>query len=231
MEKVFIPIGRYTNVLSQLAKWKVISQRELFSVMDGLITYQGFAKQVQKLEAEGFISSFMAHDRNKYIYLTSIGARSTSQGTDYSNSKEMLGHDLMCSMVLRELLKFKNFKTGEMLDEKIGGIAPDARIDAQRGEVEYVLAVELELHRKSKDRIREKFKKYGSSETYSYCLYVFQRPEVHNTYVGMLKSMSQKIQKKIILLLDGNLTISEFNFQDSECWFKNEVKSFEAIFA
>ena len=109
MEKLFLPIGSYENILAQIGRWKVISIKNLYEIMPVAISYQGFAKQIRKLESSGFVSSFLFPDKSKYIYLTRKGVRLVPYGVEYSNSKEMIIHDLKCGIVLRELLKFENF--------------------------------------------------------------------------------------------------------------------------
>jgi len=143
MERIFVPVGSYEGILSQLGKWKVIGVKDLYEIMASKISYQGFSKQIRKLESNGFVASFIFPNKSKYVYLTSKAARLVPQGVEYSNSKEMLTHDLKCGMVLRELIKFKNFVDGEMLEDKTDGFSPDAKIYAKKNEMEYVLALEL----------------------------------------------------------------------------------------
>jgi len=230
MEKLFLPIGSYENILAQIGRWKVISIKNLYEIMPVAISYQGFAKQIRKLESSGFVSSFLFPDKSKYIYLTRKGVMLVPYGVEYSHSKEMIVHDLKCGIVLRELLKFENFMEGQILGDKSEGLSPDAKILAKKKDKEYVLALELELNQKSKDRIKEKFKKYSSSVTYHYVLYVFQSPEVMNAYTKILQAMPEIVQLKIILLLDTNLSNFNFDFKSAVCFFKEGPRSFESIF-
>ena len=230
MERLLLPVGAYESILAQIGKWKVISLKELCNIMAKQVGYKGLAKQITRLEKQGFISSFFSYDNNKYIYLTNKGRNLSPSGVNYCQSEENLNHDLKCSMVLRELLNFENFTDGEMLEEKTDGLSPDAKILAKKNHTEYVLALELELNQKSKDRIKEKFKKYSSYETYSYVLYVFQKPEVMNAYTKILQGMTEMVQKKIILLLDAKLSNFNFDFRSAVCFFRGELRNFESIF-
>ncbi|OFZ23296.1 MAG: hypothetical protein A2202_02940 [Bdellovibrionales bacterium RIFOXYA1_FULL_36_14] len=230
MERLLLPVGAYESILAQIGKWKVISLKELCNIMAKQVGYKGLAKQITRLEKQGFISSFFSYDNNKYIYLTNKGRNLSPSGVNYCRSEENLNHDLKCSMVLRELLNFENFTDGEMLGEKTDSLSPDAKILAKKNHTEYVLALELELNQKSKDRIKEKFKKYSSYETYSYVLYVFQKPEVMNAYTKILQGMTEMVQKKIILLLDAKLSNFNFDFRSAVCFFRGELRNFESIF-
>src|SRR3989339_220268 len=207
MEKLFLPIGSYENILAQIGRWKVISIKNLYEIMPVAISYQGFAKQIRKLESSGFVSSFLFPDKSKYIYLTRKGVRLVPYGVEYSNSKEMIIHDLKCGIVLRELLKFENFMEGQILGDKSEGLSPDAKILAKK-----------------------KDKKYSSSVAYHYVLYVFQSPEVMNAYTKILQAMPEIVQLKIILLLDTNLSNFNFDFKSAVCFFKEGPRSFESIF-
>ena len=138
MEKLFLPIGSYENILAQIGRWKVISIKNLYEIMPVAISYQGFAKQIRKLESSGFISSFLFPDKSKYIYLTRKGVMLVPYGVEYSHSKEMIVHDLKCGIVLRELLKFENFMEGQILGDKSEGLSPDAKILAKKKDKEYV---------------------------------------------------------------------------------------------
>ena len=230
MEKIILPLGSYEKILSQLEKWKVLSLKDLCTIMADQVGYKGLSKQIKKLEEQGFVSSLITQDNSKFLYLTNKGAGVTASGVSYDKSEENLNHDLKCSLVLRELIKYKNFIDGQMLDDRSDGISPDAKIVAKINDNEYVLALELELSQKSKDRIKEKFKKYGSNDAYPHALYVFQKPEVMAAYSKILGGMTDKIQKKIILLLETKLSIYKFDYESSVCFFKGEQRKFESIF-
>jgi len=230
MEKIILPLGSYEKILSQLEKWKVLSLKDLCTMMANQVGYKGLSKQIKKLEEQGFVSSLIIQDKSKFLYLTNKGVTVTAGGVSYDKSEENLNHDLKCSLVLREFIKYKNFIDGQMLDDRSDRISPDAKIVAKKNNNEYVLALELELNQKSKDRIKEKFKKYSSNDAYSYVLYVFQKPEVMSTYSKILGGMSNEIQNKIILLLDANLSIFKFDYELADCFFKGEHRNFESIF-
>jgi len=230
MERILLPMGSYENILYQLGKWKIVNLKDLCKMMTNQVGYKGLSKRVKKLEEQGFVSSIITHDNSKYLYLTNKGVTMASGGVSYDKLEEILNHDLKCSLVLRELLKYKNFIDGQMLDDRSDGISPDAKIIATKNNSEYVLALELEINQKSKDRIKEKFKKYSSNNTYPYVLYVFQKPEVMYAYTQILEGMSEEIQKKIICLLDAKLSIFKFDYETATCFFKGKLREFENIF-
>ena len=231
MERVFIPIGPFQNILNNIANWKVIGLRKLFEMELYNLTYQGFAKQVKQLEQEGLVASFRGKDRTKYLYLTSRGSKVTSVGTSFELSDETLTHDLICSNVLLELLKYKNFVSANVMHD--AGkllIEPDGIIYAIKKNREYTCALEVELHQKSRDRIKAKFAKYSNSSIYTHVLYVTNKMSLIRFYNTILEQMNSDIENKIVLLLDEDLSATNFNYQKSKCWFKGEERSFVSIF-
>ena len=92
MEKILLPIGPYENILSQLEKWKVLSLKDLCTIMADQVGYKGLSKQIKKLEEQGFVSSLITQDNSKFLYLTNKGAGVTASGVSYDKSEENLNH-------------------------------------------------------------------------------------------------------------------------------------------
>jgi hypothetical protein len=231
MQRVFIPAGPFQNILHNIAQWKVIGLRKLFDMELYSLTYQGFAKQVTQLEREGLIASFRGKDKNKYLYLTPRGAKITNQRETFDLTEDTLTHDLICSNVVFELLKYENFVSGNVLHESSSKlISPDAVIHALKGEKDYAFAVEVELNQKSKDRIREKFVKYANTLTYAHALYVTNKLSLIKSYMSVLSQMKSEVRNKIVFLLDENLSTTQFEYKKARCWFKDDERNFESIF-
>lgn len=231
MERVFIPSGPYQNILNNIAQWKVIGLRKLFDMELYSLTYQGFGRQVNKLEAEGLVGSFRGKDKMKYIFLTSSGAKVTNQQEAFDLTDDTITHDLICSNVVIEFLKYENFISGNVLHESDSKlIAPDAVIHALKGDKEYSFAIEVELTQKSKERVRGKFVKYSNNLTYAHALYVTNKMSLIKSYMAILEQMKSEVRNKIVFLLDENLSTTQFDFINSKCWFKGEERKFESIF-
>lgn len=231
MERVFMPTGPFQNILNSVANWRIICLRQLFEMELGGLTYQGFGKQVKQLEREGFVASFRGKNKMKYLYLTPKGSKITNKNTELMLSDGTIIHDLICSNILIEFLKYKNFISANVAHENGSElIAPDGIIHAIKGDKEYSFALEVELHQKSKNRIKAKFAKYSNSLIYAHVLYVTNKPSVIRFYNSILKQMNPDIADKIILLLDETLSMSDFDYQNSKCWFKGEERTFNSIF-
>ena len=231
MERIFITIGPFQNILNNIANWRVIGLRKLFELELYDLTYQGFGKQVNRLEREGLVASFRGKDRMKYIYLTPKGSEITSSNASFELSGETLTHDLICSNVLLELLKYINFVSGNVMhDTGKKLIDPDGVIYAIKAGKEYTCALEVELHQKNRSRVKEKFAKYSNSLIYTHVLYVTNKPSLIRFYNTVLGQMNSDIENKIVLLLDESLSTTNFNYQKSKCWFKGKERSFDSIF-
>lgn len=226
---LFIPTEKHISLLDEIGRWKVIGLKELFKIEGKGILYSSFARLVQKLESEGFIQSFQGHNKKKYLSLSIEGGKYSHFSSPYAESKSELRHDLIVSNALRELLKFENFKSGHVVSEELD-IVPDALIYASRNGTEYSLALEVELHQKSKKRIVNKFSRYARSQVFNYVLYVTNKSSILDCYKTQLTTMKPAIQDKILILNNEYLSEQSFDYENSNIWLKGEFKSFKEVF-
>lgn len=226
---LFIPNEKHIQILDEIGRWKVIGLKELFSQVGGGVLYSSFSKSVRKLEDNGLVQSFPGHRRKKYLSLSGEGGKFSRFSSPYLESENELRHDLITSCVLRELLRFPNFKSGHVMNEDLE-VVPDALIYAVKNNKEYSLAIEVELHQKSKKRLIEKFSRYGNSKIFNYVLYVTNKRSVFDSYRNLLAEMNDRVQGQIMILLDENLREHEFDYLDSILWFKNSNKNFLEVF-
>ena len=148
----------------------------------------------------------------------------------YLENKIELKHDLIAGHVLKKFLEFENFKSGHISYEDLSA-NPDAVIYAVRNNREYSLGIEVELHQKSQRRVIKKFSKYYDSQIFNYIIYVMPKEAIFHSYQKIILGMSEKIQCKIILLLDKKLTQDHFNYLESEIFFRQKTKSLGEVFA
>ena len=192
--------------------------------------YSSFCKTIKKIEKEGLISSFQGYRCKKYLSLTGEGGKLSQYSFPYLESRIELKHDLIAGHVLKRLLEFENFRSGHVSYEELS-VNPDAVIYAVRNNREYSLGIEVELHQKSQRRVIEKFSKYYNSQILNYILYVMPKESIFHSYQKIILEMSEKVQGKIILLLDKELTPDHFNYLDSEIFFRKKTKKFLEVFA
>ncbi len=227
----FVLIDSYIDILSEISRWKIIPMRGLYERKNFNISYQMFCRKIKKLESEGLVRSILGNKRKKFITLTSKGSAVCPYGINFDESEDSLNHDLIATNVVTKLIEYKNFKTGQVQCFGRGlDVEPDGLIFGQKNGKEYSLAIEVELHQKSKSRLYDKVIKYSNCVHYSYVLYILNKEAVFRSYKKILESMNSEVTRKIILLLDTELTPTKFSFEDSNCYFKSEEKSFEEVF-
>ncbi|GAB4017659.1 MAG: hypothetical protein Fur0010_18440 [Bdellovibrio sp.] len=226
---LFLPNEKHIEILDEIGRWKIIGLNDLFFMFGDGILYSSFSKRVRKLEAEGLIRSIVGHQRKKYLSLTIEGGRFSKFSSPYLENDNELRHDLIVSSALREFLKFRNFKSGYVMTEDLE-VVPDALVYARKKEKEYSLAIEIELHQKSRKRLVDKFSRYGNSKIFNYVMYVTNKGSIFDSYRNLLLEMNDKIQGQIMILHDEGLRENRFDYLNSRIWFRKSNKTFSEIF-
>lgn len=227
----FYLVDGYIDILSEVGRWKIIPMRGLYETRNFDIAYQTFCRKIRKLEDEGLVRSILGNNKRKFITLTSKGSEVCPYGVSFNDSEDSLNHDLIATNIVTKLIEYKNFKTGQVQCFGRGlDVEPDGLIFGQKNGKEYSLAIEVELHQKSKSRLMDKLIKYTSSVYYSYVIYVINKEATYRSYKKILENMNDEVRRKVILLLDRDLTLTRFNFLEAHCLFQNKDMSFEEIF-
>mgnify|MGYP001617622479 FL=1 len=224
-----IPLGTDLDILNEIGKWKVIPLKGLYQSLKEPMIYNGFCKRVQILERVGLVRGF-TKNKSKYVVLTLKGSTVSKFSNYYDENEDSLNHDLTAALVLRRILEFENFKSGEIFNADYMDISPDATIYAKRGGREYTLALELELSQKNRNRVTGKFSKYAHSQAINHVLYVFNKQNIFESYNRILSEMNDLVQGKIILCCDTGLSLKGFNYVESQCWHRQTAKTFNQIF-
>jgi hypothetical protein len=227
----FCLVDDYLEILVEVGRWKIIPMSSLYRLKSFNQSYQMFCRKIVKLEEEGLLNSILGNNKRKILSLTMKGLQFSPFGKSFDESEDSLNHDLIATKVVSTLIKHESFSTGEVccyLDRI--DLEPDGVIFGAKNEIDYTLAIEVELTQKSKSRVIDKFNKYVSSNDYSYVLYVMNKESAFKTYSKVLDSLNDKVSKKIILLLDRNLGPYRFDFEDAKCRFMRSDKSFKEIF-
>ena len=217
------------EVLHEVGHWKVITSQNLFQRLGSKTTYSVFCRRVKKLEEMGFLKGFYERRKRKYLTLTEQGSALSIFETS-GNFSENINHDLLCTAVIQSLLKFKLFDSGNTTKTFTSKTQPDGVIHARRYGVEYTLAIEVELHQKTEERVRKKFVQYSEEEVFNHVLYITNKRSVFDSYRKIIMEMRKEIREKIIFGLDTGLFLSEHDYQDSIYWMDGEFLSFQKLF-
>lgn len=224
-------VDGYIDILSEVGRWKIIPMRGLYDLNNFGIKYPTFCRKIKKLESEGLVRSILGNNKRKFITLTSKGSEVCPYGVSFDDAEDSLNHDLIATNVVTKLIEYKNFKTGQVQCFGRGlDVEPDGLIFGQKNGKEYSLAIEVELHQKSKLRLTDKLIKYSNSIYYSYVIYIINKEATFRAYKSVLENMTNDVRRKVILLLDKDLTPARFNFLEAQCLFQNKDVSFEGIF-
>ena len=215
-------------IIDEIGRWKIILLKDLFQILIHEKSYVSFCEKIRRLEKNGHIKSTFLSREGKVLFLTPRGA--TLSSFPAMSDKGSLFHDLMCSKVILRLLKFDHFLNGSAAEGLESELLPDGVIRAIRNGEEYVLALELELTRKSKIRVVRKFVRYAKDNTFARVLYLTNKPTIFNGYRKILMGLKKYIGKRVVLGLDKNLFQDNFDFEGCTCWFDGEESDFQTLF-
>jgi len=229
---VFIPVDSYMHILEEVGRWKIVGMQKLYQTLKLNHSYSFFCRQVRKLESEGLIRSIIGSGKRKYLTLTDLGGKLTPYNAQFEESDAELNHDLIVSSVIYELNKFETLGEGHVLhDSDFFELEPDGLIYINKDGVHGSMAIEVELTQKAKPRIVSKYGAYTRAECFNYCLYVFNKEAVYNSYRRQLDGMNDKVREKILLMCDPSLSISRFQYLGKQVYFEGQERTFEKLFA
>lgn len=219
------------RILNEVGRWKAISLNGLSRSLEWKKDSSGLRKRLKRLENTGHLKGVFERRNIKYFTLTKKGAAVSTYPCFYEdNLGESVIHDLICTNAIQDLLEFELFKSGSAIDYIDSNIRPDGIIHAQRYGVDYLLAVELELHQKSKSRMIEKFGKYLEARELHHVLYITNKKSVFDAYIKILSGMNEEVMNKIILELDTALSVNIHDYQNAIYWINREYKVFQEMF-
>lgn len=231
MEVDFIPEGVYEDIIQHVGKWKIMDIKRLQNHCNYNVGYFNLLKKIRKLETTGFLKSKKFGGKDKHVYLTRKGLELTKQGYSFEICTDNLTHDIITSNVLKTFLELDTFHDGQMYHElPIDNLLPDASVKGCKSGHEYHLSLEVELTRKSDDRVKEKFVKYSQNTNFDYILYITNKENIFKAYKHLLEKMMPKVQEIIMIMLEPSLTVTTFNPKKSQIWFQNNLLSFDEIF-
>jgi hypothetical protein len=108
---------------------------------------------------------------------------------------------------------------------------PDALIEGVKGGQSFSMAFELEITRKSKERICEKMDHYLSSDFYDYVFYLFCSQGVLKSYKNLItEKYGDNALEKIMLFYNPSLMSRKLDINETRGFFKAEEVSFNDLF-
>lgn len=226
------------EVLRPLSKWKILGLQELQELASHPVSYWHVQRIVARFEKAKILKSFRdPWTSKKLVYLENLG-RGIFGFDNVSNiNTETLLHDSKVSEICRTLLSRKTFKEVLLeheLSKKLffsGELSPDAILKGERNGKKFSMAVELELTRKSHERILAKGKHYLNSTLVDYALYLFCSEPLFLCYKKVfLEGLPEGWNNKIILMWNSSFISKELCHENGVGFFKKKKICFDELF-
>ncbi len=160
--------------------------------------YDTVKKLMQRMKAQNFVQVYRCtFNKKNYYFLTQTALRFLNPDHSPSLFEETYYHDAMVSSFGVELLKLRPFVEKVELEHLIKNtkakthfeeIIPDARICGNFNGKSFVIAIEVEIHQKEKQRICAKAKNYLKSSFYDYVFYFFPDERLLKNYANILQT-------------------------------------------
>lgn len=226
--------------LNPLVKWRVMNIESLRDECIESPNYHNFCKIIRSLEKAKILEGYRhPFNKKKYVYLSSLGERELSpEEKTNSLSKDTLIHDILVSDFTKVLVS-KGWMDHVTLEHELNNkkgfkvnykIIPDALLEGEKNKTKFNMALELELSRKSNQRIVEKAKLYESSSYYNYVLYVFSKNSMMLKYKEVIGEAISDLSRKFIFFSLEDLNNLDFSVEQKNGCFKNKEVSLKEIF-
>lgn len=238
-------LENYQTILSHIAKWRVIPINNLRDLSDYQGCKQSFYRVVRRLEEKGLVRTIIINGRTKVVTLSS----ELSKIPYYQNAilhDDSVPHEALVSIICNEMLAWEMFETvslpHEIQDASYdSGISrlPDAVIKGANKDKSFIMALEVEISRKSKERVQNKIEDYINNTVFDYIFYLFNDIGTFKSYqkfiFEVLNSSSYKNNKKnhharFILGHKDKMINSNCRLEDIEIYYLGKMTNLESIF-
>jgi len=202
------------ELVESLEKWRIQGIQSLLEDSSYPNSYVSFCKKLLRLEKFGFIKKYLdKFSGKKYVFLTSVGKKHLAQSENYECIAEgHERHDLIAVSILRFFEKFSGVEACLVeheikADQKYRAknqLIPDGMLQVKTLSLESkTIAIEVEITRKSKDRIAKKYKQYLECKDIDIAFWFFSSPSVMKSYMKHFEFLhTDKINKFVYILID-----------------------------
>lgn len=234
--------GMFLNYLQPLKKWRILDIENLRSELLVTPKYSNFCRVLRRLETQKILKAFRDPiTKRKYVYLTKLGEDKI--GIDHIQSsvaEETLLHDLKVSEFIKSISNFKGIvdtKLEHELKSQSGrnnkfNVIPDAEVTSSIDGINSRTAFELEISKKSTERILSKLTEYLSSKQYNYILYCFANINLLNSYYQKINNhFKENVSAKVKFLLWDQLDSEKLSTGEITGIFNNNKITLKEIFS
>ncbi len=224
----------HLNFLRPLELWRILDLKNLREECDYCYCPRSFERLIGKLQKCDVVKSFKDPLSNrKYIYLSKLGERLMGTKNCEINSETMF-HDSRVSQVVREFLKkecFIDFELEHLIGNKSQAFVPDAILSGVKKSIKFKVAFELELTRKTKERVKSKVGHYLGNSYYDYIIYMFCNKGVMNSYKKNIENeFGVDAFKRIILFNNESIMSRKMKLSDTFGYFKGREVCIDELF-
>jgi hypothetical protein len=224
----------HLNFLRPLETWRILDLKNLREECDYSYNSRSFERVIVKLQKCNVVKSFKDPLSNrKFVYLSSLGEKLVGTKNGELNEETMF-HDSRVSQIVRELLKrdcFIDFKLEHLIGAKSQAYIPDAKLTGIKKRIKFKVAFELELTRKTKERVRSKIGHYLRNSDYDYIIYMFCNKGVMNSYKKTIKDeFGEKAFDRVLLFTNESIMTRNMKLNESYGYFKNREVCIEELF-
>lgn len=231
----------HLNYLEPLLKWRVLDLESLRKECLRAPKYKNFHRIIRTLERQKILDGYRdPFNRKKYVYLSSFGESQLSLDENPTAlSKETLIHDIKVTEFSKAMVEL-GWITDAELEHRIHDkrnfqtvykIIPDAVLHGTRNNVNFKIALELELTRKNNQRVMEKANQYLQGSQFNYVLYLFSKKSLLEKYIEVIKErVGDKGLERFMFFSNETLDVDKANIINWEGVFKGKQMNFGELF-
>ena len=227
----------HLQFLEPLTKWRILDLKGLRDEIDYPSHRSVFEKTIRRLEKANVLKSFKDPWSNrKFVYLSQMGEKLVNDsGSPLSICEETIVHDAKVSQVTRIMMERRFFKEvtieHQLSGKKNKGQQPDALILGSKDGTDFTMAFELELSKKSKDRIKTKIRGYLESGYYNYVFYMFCSSSIMKNYKGFIEEeFGKEAFRKLMFFWNPTILSRKLDLNKGNGYFKSKEVRFDEIF-
>lgn len=159
---------------------------------------------------------------------------------------ENIRHDAAVSMVISKLINWKMVTSGKLPHEyktksswRHHAIEPDAIITIDKKRRELVAAIEVELWRKDRKRVFDKFIEYAKADEYDNILYFFADRSSFESYRKRITEILQdadfdhlreELSQKMVFIFNQSILKNATDLSNSEVFHNKKIKKLGDLF-
>jgi hypothetical protein len=228
----------HLQMVTPLMKWRIMDVSSLRNNIFKDSNKRSFLRIIKNLERAKVLLSYIdPWTSKKFVYLSKHGESFLPEAkNNISISTETMHHDSKVSLYAQRLLELSCFDE-VTLEHQIAhsksfrGSLPDAVIDGMKNDSKFKMAFELELTRKSKDRIRTKIASYLESNHYDYVLYVFCKEELMKSYIKIIvEKFGEDAFRKLVFFYNPTIFSEKIDLKQGYGYFKSKTIKFNELF-